>query len=303
MQSLRLPVLLSLGTLACGDDAGTGDESSTSTSTTATSTSSSTSSSSGSGGEGGGTTIVDIPFAAEVGDVAFDCAQEYDGIGTTNATVSITDFRFYVHDVRLMRADGEAVALELEQDGLWQYENLALLDFENDSGACSNGTSQTRTVVRGAVPVGAYVGLSFRLGVPAELNHLNAAKAPSPLNLSALFWAWTSGYKYLRVDSIATGAAGPFNLHLGAGECTGDPGMGVDGHLDPKKSRAISPARRGRPRGVAHRRFLGALPRFSRRSLSRQESASTSRTWQCWAKRSTRAPRQGASPKTVVHCL
>ena len=80
----------------------------------------------------------------------------------------------------------------------------------------------------------------------------------------------------------------------------------VDGHVDPKKSRAIVPSQTDRPRGaraLGHRRFFGGFPRFSSRSLSRHESASMSRTWQCWAKRSTSALKQGASPKTVVHCL
>lgn len=52
----------------------------------------------------------------------------------------------------------------------------------------------------------------------------------------------------------------------------------VDGHSDPKKTRATAPRRRDPPGGVTQRRFFGGLPRFSRRSLSRQESASTSRT-------------------------
>ena len=57
------------------------------------------------------------------------------------------------------------------------------------------------------------------------------------------------------------------------------------------------------PRAGGQRRGLGERPFFSSRSLSRQESASMSITWQCWAKRSTSAPRHGASPKRVPHCL
>jgi uncharacterized repeat protein (TIGR04052 family) len=175
---------------------------------------------------GGGMMMFDVPFAAKVGAETFDCAQSYTGLGTTDATASITDFRFYVYDVMLHDQNHNDVPLELEQDGLWQYENVALLDFENKTGACANGTTETRTFVRGHVPEGTYVGVSFKLGVPDELNHLDSAQAPSPLNLTAMFWAWTSGYKYLRVDSVAMGGAGPFNLHLGATGCVGDPAMG-----------------------------------------------------------------------------
>lgn len=38
-------------------------------------------------------------------------------------------------------------------------------------------------------------------------------------------------------------------------------------------------------------------------ALFRQESASMSMTWQCWAKQSMRAATQAAFGKTVLHCL
>lgn len=216
-----------LSVAACGDDDGT--SSSTTTSSSSSSSTGSTSTSTGTGGSGGGNAMaVEIPFTAKVGAQPFDCGQTYDALGTSAATASITDFRFYVHDVALVDQAQNRVPVELDQDGVWQYENVALLDFEDKTGACSNGTTETRTIVRGVVPEGTYVGLSFKLGVPSALNHLDNASAPSPLNLTALFWAWTSGYKYLRVDSVATGGAGPFNLHLGATSCVGDPAMGED---------------------------------------------------------------------------
>ena len=38
-------------------------------------------------------------------------------------------------------------------------------------------------------PAGEYTGLQFRVGVPPELNHLDAAVAPAPLNDPGLWWA------------------------------------------------------------------------------------------------------------------
>lgn len=249
--SFLAPSLIAVTLLAaCGDDSGgeggAGGGSTTGTTTSGTTTGattsasgSTTSASSGTGGEGGaggsgvggeggaGVESFSIDFRGDVGGEAFDCAADY-VLGATQATSSITDFRFYVHDVRLIDAEGGEVALELEQDGLWQHENLALLDFEDRTGSCSNGTEETRSVVVGTAPAGDYVGLAFKLGVPESLNHLDNAAAPSPLNLTALFWAWTSGYKFLRVDAIAEGGAGPFNLHLGATGCVGDPALGED---------------------------------------------------------------------------
>ncbi len=148
-------------------------------------------------------------------------------MGTAASEISITDFRLYVHDLRLVGPNDSETPLTLDQDGLWQHENLALLDFENKSGACSNGTPETNVVVKGTVPAGVYEGIAFKVGVPENLNHLDSGAAPSPLNLSGLFWSWTSGYKFVRVDSNVTDGTGPFLLHLGATGCTADQQTGA----------------------------------------------------------------------------
>jgi len=186
----------------------------------------------GDGGSGPPPNVV-VTFEARVGAEVFDCASTFSNVGSTGMDVGLSDFRFYVHDVRLVEA-GTAVEvpIALTQDGLWQYtadmsvpeDGVVLLDFENDTGSCANGTAPTNTVVTGNVPMGNYDGIKFRLGVPASLNHADAAIAPSPLNFSAMFWSWRDGYKYLRID--AEGAVDNFDIHLGAIACTGDPLQG-----------------------------------------------------------------------------
>lgn len=177
----------------------------------------------GSGGAGGGAAVpVEIAFEARVGAAAFDCAAKYTDLGTAKSEVEISDFRLYVHNVELIRKDGTKVAVELDQDGLWQLQSLALLDFENKTGACANGTAETNTKIRGKAPAGSYTGISFDVGVPFEQNHGDAATASSPLNLTALFWSWNEGYKFMRIDAKATGAATPFLFHLGSTACMAD---------------------------------------------------------------------------------
>ena len=143
---------------------------------------------------------VAIDFEAWVGDREFVCGESYEGIGTSEATVTPTDFRFYVSDVALIDEDGNAIPLELEQDGKWQYQNVALLDFEDGTNGCDNGTAEINTTVVGTVPEGDYQSLQFTMGVPEDLNHEDAAIAPSPLNLSSMWWNWQGGYKFLRID-------------------------------------------------------------------------------------------------------
>ncbi len=168
---------------------------------------------------GGATQEVALRFKPVVGDKSFTCGQSYEGIGSTNSKITPTDFRFYVHNVRLIDAAGKETAVALEQDGKWQVDNLALLDFENGSGPCSNGTADTNDVIKGKAPTGKYVGVKFAVGVPFERNHADPAKAPSPLNLTQLFWVWNSGYKFARIEMQTTGLPQGWMLHLGSTGC------------------------------------------------------------------------------------
>ncbi len=146
------------------------------------------------------TQIVEINFSGWVGEDEFVCGDSYDRVGASETTITPTDFRLYVSEVALIDRDGNAVPVELEQDGQWQYENVALLDFEDGTEACDNGTTETNTTIVGTVPEGDYESLQFTLGVPKKLNHEDAAIAPSPLNLTSMWWNWQGGYKFLRAD-------------------------------------------------------------------------------------------------------
>ncbi len=166
--------------------------------------------------------VVELQFAAHVAGAPFDCNTTYNGLGAAgDASAHFTDLRFYVSDVVLIDADGTEVQAPLVADGLWQRPEVALLDFEDGSAFCVNGTAQTNAVVRTAAPEGDWRGVRFTLGVPFGVNHGDAATAASPLDLTALFWNWNAGYKFLRVDAQIGGTRG-FNLHLGSIGCAMD---------------------------------------------------------------------------------
>ena len=161
-----------------------------------------------------------IRFQAQVGDQAFACGRQYDGVGTSKSKISGRDFRFYVSNVRLIDSAGKETPVQLNQDGKWQLDDLALLDFENGTGPCSNGTPEMNSQIAGTVPDGQYKGLRFTLGVPFEKNHLDPLSQPSPLNLTALFWVWNAGHKFARLDFSSTGNPRGFVVHLGSTGCT-----------------------------------------------------------------------------------
>jgi len=142
---------------------------------------------------------VTIRFAAKVDGQPFACGSNY-SLGKPATEETLSDFRFYVTDIALVDESGKSVPVTLEQDNKWQYQNIALLDFENKTGACTNGTVEMRDQIIGTVPKGNYTGVKFTLGVPAALNHEDATLAPSPLNLTGLWWSWLFGYKFARID-------------------------------------------------------------------------------------------------------
>ena len=168
-----------------------------------------------------------VRFAGMVGATPFACGQSYANIGTSHATITASDFRFYVHNVRLVNAKGDTVRAKLAPAAPWQDTDVALLDFENGQATCSNGTPDTRTEVTVLVPPGTYRGVAFALGVPFTRNHGDLSAQPAPLSLSHLYWSWNSGYKFMRVDMRATqgdSAATPWVIHLGSTGCTGATG-------------------------------------------------------------------------------
>ncbi len=186
-------------------------------------------------------TKIEIPFTAQIAGQPFSCAASYDGIGSTKTTVKVADFRVYVSNFRLIGSDGAEVPVQLDQDGTWQLDGSALLDFEDATAACANGTPETNTIVRGTVPDGNYMGLAFDIGLPFGQNHGDASLAASPLNLTAMFWSWQGGYKFIKIDLSTSGRPLPapmkmeastgmdmseaptgWSLHLGSTGCAAD---------------------------------------------------------------------------------
>ncbi|MBZ4420419.1 MbnP family copper-binding protein [Myxococcus sp. RHSTA-1-4] len=162
-----------------------------------------------------------VRFSPQVREQALTCGTSYTDIGTSRSVIELLDFKLYVHGVTLVRANGERHALALEQDGTWQREGVALLDFEDGTGTCDTGSPQVRMEVVGTAPEhDDYTGLEFKVGVPAEMNHLDGATAPAPLNAPGMWWSWQGGYKFLRLD-VRSRTNESFFFHLGASGCKG----------------------------------------------------------------------------------
>ena len=173
---------------------------------------------------------VEIKFEARVGAEVFACGKTFTGVGTSNASATAADFRFFVHDVRLLKGS-EEVPVTLDAAEPWQSARLGLLDFEDKTGECQLGTSGTNDVLRGKVLGGTYDGIAFTIGVPEDLNHKNKDTEAAPLPNSGLNWDWTTGYIHfalqLSSNTVADGGRVPtFFAHVGSTQCSGDPADG-----------------------------------------------------------------------------
>lgn len=163
----------------------------------------------------------------------------------TQATAGkMVDIRFYVSNVLLWDAAGNAVPLVMTEDAK-QSKNLALLDFGYNTAATGTPSCTTsyKTAITGKVAPGNYTGVSFTIGVPVRsadlstrLNHTNTADTttPLPLQTTAMAWSWQSGRKFFKLDfmpdtpskKFAAGVVGTnavVNTHIGSTGCQGNP--------------------------------------------------------------------------------
>ena len=67
----------------------------------------------------------------------------------------------------------------------------------------------------GGVNLGSYTGLAFDIGVPFAQNHGDPTLAASPLNLTAMFWSWQAGYKFIKIDMATSGQPLPPPMKMG----------------------------------------------------------------------------------------
>lgn len=176
---------------------------------------------------------VSVSFALTANGQPARCGVPLGRLGNHKTPAVLRDARFYVQDLALTDAAGRSVPVTLDTNG-WQNGPVALVDFEDGTGACVKGTTGTHTVVTGTVPAGTYTGVSFTVGVPPALNHTSTEKAAAPLDIAAMGWSWQAGRKFMKLEvDPAGGVAKPdrstsptWYVHLGSTGCTGNPADG-----------------------------------------------------------------------------
>jgi len=159
----------------------------------------------------GKTGTFELHFDLKAGGVPFSPSGTFTNI--QDRAFRLDRFQLYVSEIRLVRENGEELALK----------DAELFDFVNEfTGKTDHGTGYYRRYV---VPVGNYKGVKFGFGVPSALNHSNPADYASTHPLSAansMHWSWNSGYIFSaiegKIDSSAARTGAPtlnFLYHTG----------------------------------------------------------------------------------------
>lgn len=201
---------------------------------------------------------VAIQFAAQANgaDVKCGTVNTMTNLGLTKKTAQLQDLRFYISEVNLINSKGEAVPVTLKNNDFQNY-GVALLDFEDATGACENdktGSAETNNLVLGKINEGNYTGIQFLLGVPDTgldnagktvlLNHSDVMIMQKPLDIMAMGWFWQAGRRFLKIELKPEGGVtnqndtldntaddttaidGAWPIHLGASNCV-DNGIAV----------------------------------------------------------------------------
>ncbi|AMJ66242.1 MbnP family protein [Hymenobacter sp. PAMC 26628] len=155
----------------------------------------------------------DEAAGADTGSVALDLTHvvgtaplAFDGTSYSKSdgqTFKVTKFKYLLSNVQLLRADGTAYAAP---------ESYYLVDAAQ--------TATLHLVVPG-VPLANYTGLRFVVGVDAARNTAGAqTEALDPNN--DLYWDWTAGYVFLKMEGTspqaphpAAAAEGGLRFHVG----------------------------------------------------------------------------------------
>lgn len=224
---------------ACGGSSSSNSDAPSSSSNT--SSSSSLSSSSSSSSVNNEPVAITIPFEAFAGNTEIRCGVTLDGLGTVSTSATLADFRFYIHNLRLVTSTGTELPITLDESSV-QAGNIALLDFRDKLGtgatSCQGEANPTRnTQIVGKVLIGnnTIASVRFIVGVPATHNHADQTAAKEPLKTpglsSGMHWGWNIGYKFTGLDFFTNVAItrptdsawtnNRWNIHLGSTGCTG----------------------------------------------------------------------------------
>jgi hypothetical protein len=109
----------------------------------------------------------------------------------------VTKFKYYIGEIQLVKSDGVLI----------EFPEYHLVNEEEEL------SKQVSLIV----PAGSYSGINFMIGVDS-LDNCSGAQAGALDPVNAMFWAWNSGYIFLKLEGkspASTSPGGIFEFHIG----------------------------------------------------------------------------------------
>ncbi len=115
---------------------------------------------------------------------------------------TVSKFMYYISNVEFKKADGTAYHMPVDNN---TSDGYFLVDESN---------SASKTISIPNVPAGDYTSMSFMIGVDAGRNTAGAQSgALDPAN--GMFWSWSTGYIYCKMEGTSPQSAGGLVFHIG----------------------------------------------------------------------------------------
>ena len=129
-----------------------------------------------------------------------DKILQFDTVSYTNAlgqSFTVTKFKYYIGKIHLEKA-GRDVA----------YDDYYLIDEENEP---------SKKITLTNIPAGDYTGMDFIIGVDS-IDNCSGAQSGALDPVNAMFWAWNTGYIFLKLEGRSPASTSPgnvFEYHIG----------------------------------------------------------------------------------------
>ena len=159
-----------------------------------------------------------LAFTLMLNGQPISCSDPAEGVIVDGQHWQLDQLKLFVHDLSIQQGD-KSKNIELTTNG-WQAHQVGLVSLEPECGGSKiENNEETNHALVFKIPVDLQnaESLSFRLGVPFELNHQNPLTQPSPLNLPLMFWSWQMGHKFVRWDM--SNDIDTWSFHLGSLGC------------------------------------------------------------------------------------
>lgn len=147
-----------------------------------------------------------LPVVLTYGDTPIACSKQF---RHSNDNWRIDDLRLFIHQLNLSNGIQQQSLTFIPDDR--QTVDVAMLVF-----TCKQRQLVAELALNQAPDLSLGL-LSFKVGVPFELNHQNPLTQSTPLNIPSMFWSWQGGHKFLRLDM--TSNTDNFIYHLGSTGC------------------------------------------------------------------------------------